>query len=221
MLIAAVGDIHCPRFLPDFQRFLNEIQKPDVFLLTGDIVNRGKSDEYPVVIDAIESVHGRIPIVACFGNEDYNQLYQEHPIIELVGKRVTFLDNSKISLTIRGSNIGIVGVSIIKEFVKDIDAIRAIFEERARMISRYLKELSKGSDNIIILSHYCPLEETESNNPKFSWWFEKALKDVRPSMILHGHIHNSAKNRVMVESTPVYNVALPSVGSITQLDLAE
>ena len=87
MRIAAVGDIHCPRFFPIFERSLREIEKPDVFLLAGDIVNRGKANEYPVVINAIDSVNGRVPIIACFGNED-NELYHEDEIIELVGNRV-------------------------------------------------------------------------------------------------------------------------------------
>ncbi|MHA1135960.1 MAG: metallophosphoesterase family protein [Candidatus Thorarchaeota archaeon] len=84
MRIAAVGDIHCPRFFPIFERFLREIKKPDVFLLAGDIVNRGKASGYLVVANAIDSAHGQVPIIACFGNED-NELYHEHQIIELVG----------------------------------------------------------------------------------------------------------------------------------------
>ncbi|MGY5859560.1 MAG: metallophosphoesterase [Candidatus Thorarchaeota archaeon] len=215
MRIAAVGDIHCPRFFPIFERSLREIEPPDVFLLAGDIVNRGKANEYPVVVNAIDSIHGQVPIIACFGNED-NELYHEQEIIELMGERVTFLDNSTVSLSIRGSTLGVVGVSIVSEKVKDVGTMRAIFEDRARMISDSLKELADVSDYTIILSHYSPLVETEI---AFSWWFSEAVKNIKPSLIIHGHIHNSTKNEVMVESTPVYNVALPAVGSITTLDL--
>ncbi|MGY5881171.1 MAG: metallophosphoesterase [Candidatus Thorarchaeota archaeon] len=215
MRIAAVGDIHCPRFFPIFDKSLRKIEKPDVFLLAGDIVNRGKANEYPVVVNAIDSVHGRVPIIACFGNED-NELYHEHQIIELVGDRVTFLDDATASLSIRGSTLGVVGVSIVNEKVKDVKRMQAIFEERARRISEFLKELNDVSDYTVILSHYSPLVETET---VFSWWFEKAVKDTRPSLIIHGHIHNSTKNRVVVESTPVYNVALPAAGSITEIIL--
>ena len=219
MRIAAVGDIHCPRFLPLFERSLRQIEKPDIFLLAGDIVNRGKADEYPVVLDTIDSIHGQVPIVACFGNEDYNELYHESQVLDLVGNRVTFLDESTLSFSIRGSTLGVVGVSIIKEKAKDIRAIRAIFEKRARRLSDMLQELVTDSDYTIILSHYSPLIESQSERQAFSWWFGKAVKDIRPSLILHGHIHNSTKNRVVVESTPVYNVALPAVGSITELSL--
>ena len=215
MRIAAVGDIHCPRFFPLFERSLLEIEKPDVFLFAGDIVNRGKANEYPVVVDAIDSVHGRVPIIACFGNED-NELYHEHQIIELIGDRVTFLDDATVSLSIRDSILGVVGVSIVKEKVKDVETMQAIFEGRARKISNFLHELTDVSDYTVVLSHYSPLVETET---VFSWWFEKAVKNIRPSLIIHGHVHNSSRNRVVVESTPVYNVALPAVGSITEIVL--
>jgi len=215
MRIAAVGDIHCPRFFHIFERSLQEIEKPDVFLLAGDIVNRGKASEYPVVANAIDSVHGQVPIIACFGNED-NELYHENQIIELVGDRVTFLDDATVTLSIGGTTLGVVGVSIVTEKVKDVETMQAIFEERASRISEFLEELTAVSDHTIVLSHYSPLVETENT---FSWWFEKGLKKNRPSLIVHGHIHNSTKNRVMVESTPVYNVALPAVGSITEIVL--
>ena len=219
MRIAAVGDIHCPRFLHVFERSLRQREKPDIFLLAGDIVNRGKIDEYPVVLDTIESVHGQVPIAACFGNEDYNELYPDSQVLDLVGDRVTFLDESAQSFSIKGSTLGVLGVSIINEKAKDIPTIRAIFEERARRLSELLQELVAVSDYTIILSHFSPLVESQSEKPAFSWWFGKIVIDARPSMIVHGHIHNSTKNRMMVESTPVYNVALPAVGSITTLDL--
>jgi predicted phosphodiesterase len=215
MRIAAVGDIHCPRFFPLFERSLQEIEKPDIFLFAGDIVNRGKANEYPVVVDAIDLVHGQVPIIACFGNED-NELYHEHQIIELIGDRVTFLDDSSVSLSISDSILGVVGVSIVKEKVKDVETMQIIFEDKARRISEFLQELTDVSDYTVVLSHYSPLVDTET---VFSWWFEKAAKKIRPSMIIHGHKHNSSKNRVVVESTPVYNVALPAVGSITEIVL--
>jgi len=216
MRIAAVGDIHCPRFLSIFEQSLREIEKPDVFLLAGDIVNRGKVDEYPFVVNSIDSVHERVPIIACFGNEDYSELYPKHHLEELVGDRVTLLDDSTVTLSIRGSTLGVVGVSIVNESVKDIETMETIFEERARRISEGLRKLTEIADYTVVLSHYSPLVEAEN---AFSWWYEKAVKNVMPSLIIHGHIHDSIKNRVVVESTPVYNVALPAVGSITEIIL--
>ena len=215
MRIAAVGDIHSPRFFPIFEKSLREIEKPDILLLAGDIVNRGNANEYPIVVNSIDSIHGQVPIIACFGNED-SELYHKQHIIELIGERVRFLDDAAVTLSIKDSTLGVVGVSIVTDRVKDIETMQAIFEERARRISESLRTLTLVSDHTIVLSHYSPLVESET---KFSWWFEKAVNDVRPSLIIHGHIHNSTKNRMMVDSTPVYNVALPAVGSITEIVL--
>lgn len=215
MRIAAVGDIHCPRFFSLFEKFLRKIEKPDVFLLAGDIVNRGKASEYPVVVNAIDSAHGQVPIVACFGNEDI-ELFQKHEINVLMDNRVVFLDDTTTSLSLNGSTLGILGVSIVSEKVKDMEAMQTIFEERIRRISEFLKELTEISEHTIFLTHYSPLVERET---KFSWWFKEAVKTNRPSLIVHGHLHNSFKTRLMVESTPIYNVALPAVGSITEIVL--
>ena len=216
MRIAAVADIHYPRFFPQFEKSLSQIDTPDVFLLAGDIVNRGKADGYPIVIDAIESIHGTVPVVACFGNEDYNMFHNEHQILELVGNRVIFLDNSTTSLSIDDSTLGFLGVSIVSERAKDVDEIRTLFEEQTKRISNLLTKLSTAANRIIALTHYSPLSETELT---FSWWFDEAVQEIKPSLVVHGHIHESTRNRVMVESTPVYNVALPAVGSITEIDI--
>ena len=176
MRIAAVGDIHCPRFLPIFERSLREIETPDVFLLAGDIVNRGKISEYPVVVNAIDSVHGHVPIIACFGNEDI-ELYTEDQIIELVGNRVKFADDLGVRpLSIRGSTLAVIGVSILNEKADDLETLKIIFADEVTRISRLLKNTSKGSGHSVILSHYSPLMESET---KFSWWFEEAMKETK------------------------------------------
>lgn len=216
MRIAAVADIHYPRFFSQFEESLRNLTKPDIFLLAGDIVNRGKSDGYAVVVDAIDSNFGNIPIVACFGNEDYNMFHNEQQIVESVGKRVTFLDNRSITISIKGTKIGIIGVSIIGERVKEVSAIRSVFEDLAQWISQSLEELMAIVSEVIILSHYSPLAENEAS---FSWWFWEAVKNYLPSTIVHGHIHDAIKNKVEVESTSVYNVALPATGSITEINL--
>lgn len=100
MRIAAVADVHSPRFFIEFTNSLTQCWKPDLFLLAGDIVNRGKADEYPRVVDAIERIHGEVPIIACFGNEEYLESRDE--IIALTGNRVIFLDESTTTLIIEG-----------------------------------------------------------------------------------------------------------------------
>ena len=216
MRIAAVADIHYPRFYSLFEKSLENLECPDIFLLAGDIVNRGKSEGYSIVVDAIDSFFGNVPIIACFGNEDYNMFHNENQILELVGKRVTFLDNSSVSLPIGDTAIGIIGISNITERVKDVSSIRAIFDEQSKWISRSIEELADNTTELVVLSHYSPLSENDST---FSWWFKEAIKNHKPSFIVHGHVHEPIENKIVVESTPVYNVALPAVGFITEINL--
>ncbi|MGY5865026.1 MAG: metallophosphoesterase [Candidatus Thorarchaeota archaeon] len=214
MKIAAVADIHSPKFFNEFEKSMRDIKSPDLFLLAGDIVNRGKADEYPLVVDAIERLHGDVPIVACFGNEEYTDSRDE--IVSLVGNRVSFLDESTTTLTITDSIIKIVGASVILDRSLEISDIRTFFEKRADRVSRLLHDAGTDSSDVILLMHYSPLEEKQQS---FSWWVSRAIEDVKPTLIVHGHIHDSKEKKVVIGPTSVYNVALPAVGSITELTL--
>ncbi len=150
MRIGAVADVHSPKFLNEFIHSLKQCRKLDLILLAGDIINRGSANEYHRVVAAIDRFHGAIPIIACFGNEEYNESRRE--IIALMEDRVTFLDESKISLSLAGSKIGIVGASVLLERTSSPhDDIRPAFEKRALRISQHLQMLEKNSDHTILL----------------------------------------------------------------------
>jgi Icc-related predicted phosphoesterase len=212
--IAAIADVHSPRYFVEFVTMLGTCPQPDLFLLAGDIVNRGAVEEYPIVVDAIERFHGDVPIVACFGNEEYVESRNE--IISLVGDRVTFLDASTATLNLAGNRVGVVGASAIQESSDDISDIRTFFENRANSISKLLRQARRESVRVILLMHYSPLEE---DTRSFSWWVSKAIKNVTPDLIVHGHVHTPSETEVLIGSTTVHNVALPAVGSITELFL--
>lgn len=217
-----MADVHSPRFLKEFTRSLKLCRTPDLFLLAGDIVNRGAAKEYPRVLEAIDRIHGDIPIVACFGNEEYPASRNE--ILSLVEDRVTFLDESSTSLIISGRKVGIVGASVLleqsqsaQEGINDQHSrIKHAFEKRALRISQHLQKLVNTVQHAILLLHYSPLSEESS---EFSWWISKALESVRPTLIVHGHVHTSTNHKVVIGAIPVYNVALPAVGRITELSL--
>ncbi|TET06917.1 MAG: metallophosphoesterase [Candidatus Thorarchaeota archaeon] len=157
MRIGAVADVHSPKFLNEFTSSLKQCRKLDLFLLAGDIINRGSANEYHRVVAAIDRFHGAIPIIACFGNEEYNESRRE--IIALMEDRVTFLDESKISLSFAGSKIGIAGASVLLESSESSpertrspdDDIRPAFEKRALRISQHLQMLTKSSDHTVLL----------------------------------------------------------------------
>jgi predicted MPP superfamily phosphohydrolase len=217
--IAAIADVHSPRFLNDFNIALSKCEKPDLFLFAGDMVNRGNAREYINVLNAVESqLSSDFPILACLGNED--PLDSRDELYHLTRGRLTFLNERSITLTLSGSRIAVVGVSAVSsEFFQtqlnpDVE-MRTIFEERALQISRLLQDASSSSDYVILLMHFNPL--LDDNPTEFSWWISKAVATALPNLIIHGHIHNATRIKVEIGPTTIRNVALPLLGSITEL----
>ncbi|MFX1481561.1 MAG: metallophosphoesterase [Promethearchaeota archaeon] len=229
--ILATADVHSPRFLDQFVRELNHQKPPDVFLLAGDMINRGSAEEYANVLDKIEEKLGEsFPIVACFGNEEYNEVRKE--IISTVGNRMIFLDEQSTIIETNGLKVGIVGTqgSLDKATSwqrRNIPRVKGVFERRARRAESLLKKVEKKADHKILLMHYSPCLETCEGEAEraFSWLgsrkFYKIIVKQQPDLVIHGHVHNSTRHEVMIGSTLVRNVSLPAVGSITRLILWE
>ena len=225
----AVADVHCPRFLPEFKESLTQLSAPDVFFFAGDMINRGNASEYVTVLDTIEEKLGTgFPIIACFGNEEYNEVRKE--ILSIVGDRMLFLDEKSTIISSKQSQIGIVGTqgSLDKATSwqrRNIPSVKGVFERRAQRAASLLKKMGKTIDRRILLMHYSPcLETCEGEDDRaFSWLgsrkFYRVVRDLCPDLVIHGHVHNSITHKAMVGSSLIHNVSLPAVGSITELDL--
>jgi len=219
--VAAVADVHSPRFLNEFKTALTRCETPNLFLFAGDMINRGKIDEYPKVLDILDSQLGSdFPVVACFGNEEPLSCQDELRL--MTQNRVTFLDEKAVTFNLSGSEISIVGISTTygppNESQSDTVAeIRVSFEERTERLSRLLQDVSETADCVVLLMHFNPLSET--NSSVFSWWVSRAIKKNPPGHIIHGHVHDSISNDVKIGSTIIRNVALPATSLITELNL--
>ena len=102
MKIAAVSDIHCPIFYDDFLHAMNNYDEdPDLFVLAGDMIDRGDVDEFKKVCNVL---FGRIncPIVAVFGNNEYSQVKQ---VLKNNFRSVNFLDDESKIFEINGEKI--------------------------------------------------------------------------------------------------------------------
>jgi len=229
--IHAVADVHSPKYLTEFKQSLNDLLPPDVFLFAGDMVSRGKADEYSAILDLIEGQFGgNIPIIGCFGNEEYNEVRKE--IIGLTGQRMVFLDEKSTIIELRGLQVGIVGTqgSLDKATSwqrRNIPSIKGVFERRAKRAASLLKKLDSKVDKSILLMHYSPCLETcvGEDFRAFSWLgsrkFYQVILDQNPDLVIHGHVHNSVNHKAMIGQTLVYNVSLPAVRSITEISLWE
>ncbi|MFX1417250.1 MAG: metallophosphoesterase [Promethearchaeota archaeon] len=229
MRILAVADVHSPRFLDEFTEGLNGTSKPDVFLMAGDMIHRGKAEEIEGVLNAIDARFGAdFPIVACFGNEEYSEIRKS--LISIAGDRIEFLDERSSIIEADGMKVGIVGTqgSLDKATNwqrRHIPSIKRIFQRRAARASSLLKNVRRKADRTILLMHYSPCLETcvGEETKAFAWLgsrkFYKVVQKQQPDLVVHGHVHNSSTHEARIGLSLVRNVAFPAVGSVTELEL--
>jgi Icc-related predicted phosphoesterase len=223
MLIAATGDVHSPRYYEDFVRAVDNLSiKPDLFLIVGDMIERGDLKEYEKVNNVL---FGRItcPIVACFGNNEYQELREK---IKASYKEIKFLDDESVVLKIKDFSVGIVGTtgSLDSPTIwqkKNVPNIEKIYEERVNFVDRHLQRIS--ADFKILLIHYSPTYKTlEGENPHFyqnlgSQKYEKVIIERRPNLVIHGHSHKGRK-QAWIDTVPIFNVAFPLHKEIVVID---
>ncbi len=224
MLIAATSDIHGPNYFRDFITALDGMKaKPDVFLLAGDIIERGMSywwDKIHAVL--VEKV--KCHIMACFGNNEF--IPDQRVKISRMFGDVKFLDDDAHILEVRKRTIGIVGtIGSLDEPTRwqkeHISGIEKVYEERVSTVEKFLGRMT--TDVRIVLMHYAPTYKTlegeyQSSFPGMgSSRYESMLEKTRPTLVIHGHSHGGTKF-AMVGSVPVFNVALPLNKEIVVID---
>ena len=223
--LAAVADVHSPKFLNEFREALSLVESPDIILLAGDMINFGRASQYSNIAQAIDSsVPADVPIIACFGNEEFEDARQE--ILSLTEGRMTFLDGESTVLEIAESKIGIVGATApvdIRGGRREPSNIglREFYESRAELLGNLVKRTASEVDYTILLMHYSPLTERMNDNDisEYSWWISKTIEDVQPDIVIHGHLHMSDRLETTIGKTRIINVAFPAVGKITEIVL--
>lgn len=225
MLIAATSDIHSPKFYEDFVRAIDRMQtKPDLFLLAGDMIERGSPpEEYERVYNAL---FGKItcPIIACFGNNEFipdirSQLRQKM-------KDIRFLDDESLTIKFDITSAGIVGTiggldTPTNWQRNNIPDIEKVYERRMNAVERHLHNMLTRLK--IVVMHYAPTYKTlVGENPSFygglgSRMYEGMLMREKPSLVIHGHSHKGSKS-AYIDTIPVFNVAFPVNRDIVVID---
>lgn len=223
MLIAATGDVHSPRYYGEFVSAVERLQiKPDLFLIVGDMVHRGEISEYEKVYNVL---FGKItcPIVACFGNNEFQQLREE---LKQKYKDVRFLDDQSIILTIGTASVGIFGTTGSLDTPTpwqkaNVPNIEKIYQSRYELADKHLQRMLTQFK--ILLMHYSPTYKSlAGENPRFfssmgSQIYENILNARKPSLVLHGHSHRGTR-MVWIDTVPVFNVSLPLNREIVVID---
>jgi Icc-related predicted phosphoesterase len=223
--VAAVADVHSPKYLEEFRKALAQVEKPSVLLLAGDMVNFGRAVEYRNIINAIDSILGNdVPVMACFGNEEFRE--SRNDILELTQDRIRFLDGESFTIKIGEVAVGIVGAPAPTDIIDasksfDHQDIRNIFESRANHLSIMVEDVSSKVDRTVLLMHYSPLSEraNEVDESEYSWWISKAVKEAHPDLVIHGHAHGSKHVLTKIGETRIFNVAFPASRKVTEIIL--
>ncbi|MDI6826578.1 MAG: metallophosphoesterase [Candidatus Aenigmarchaeota archaeon] len=224
MLIAAVSDIHSPRFFDQYVKAVEDLQeKPDLFLLSGDIIYHGRVEEYQ---KAYNVLFGKItcPIIACFGNEEHGQ--ETKMLIENQNPDIKFLDDESLVLEIGSKSVGIVGSigSLDRPTFwqrNNIPGIYEIYKNRVETVEKLLADLK--TDMKILLIHYAPTYKImEGENPQAypelgSRAYERVIIEQKPNLVITGHSHKGRKE-AWVDTVPVFNVAFPLNRQIVVID---
>lgn len=223
MIIAAVSDIHSPKFYEPFVQALDNFTiKPDLFLMAGDMVHRGSIEDYDKIYNAL---FGKIncPIVACFGNTEFEQTREE---VRQKYREIRFLDDQSTTLEIGKKTVGIFGTtgSLAKPTawqLANIPNIERTFQQRIEITDKHLEKLNVNFR--ILLMHYSPTYKTlEGENPNFyaslgSNVYENVIIKRRPTLVIHGHSHKGTR-MAWIDSVPVVNVSFPVNQGIVVID---
>jgi len=226
--LLAVADIHAPKYLELFSKSVSSLStRPDLVLLAGDVIYKGRAEEVLKVVDVLTKKFKDVRIIACFGNEEYDQV--KGKLKELTKGVVEWLDDEAIELELKGKVLGIVGTRGSLDRPTrwqraHVPNIEQIYKSRVDVVKEKLLSLS-SCDYKILLTHYAPTHKTLVGEPKGIWpelgckAFEQVISETKPTLVVHGHAHNSKVNEAWIGSTLVVNVSLPSRKGVCFLEV--
>jgi Icc-related predicted phosphoesterase len=222
--VAAVGDLHCGRtsqgaFQPLFTRMT---ESADVVVMCGDLTDYGLPDEARVLAREVGSAL-KLPVVAVFGNHDYESGHADEVRAILADAGVRVLDGDGIE--IRG--VGFAGVKgfaggfgdqalqswgepVLKLFVHEA-------VEEALKLETALARLR--TPRRIALLHYAPIRGTVETEPAEILPFlgssrlEEPINRYNATLVVHGHAHHGVPEGRTTTGVPVFNVSLPVLRS--------
>lgn len=216
--IAATSDIHWPQYQGLFIKSLRQLQsKLDLFLLAGDLVNRGNLRSFQPILNKLNKAKLDCPIVACFGNDEYDSIQET---LRTQGEgTITFLDDELMTLTIRGKKVSIVGSRGVLDHPtfwqsRNITGIQEIYTERVNTLDSLLEEAKRISSFTILLTHYTSTFATLKGELQRDYAqmgsqrVEELLKRHSPNLAIHGHAHRGLR-KTQLNKVRIYNVALP------------
>lgn len=217
--IAAVGDIHCTKTSQGALEplFSEASEQADVLLLCGDLTDYGLPEEAHVLVKELAAA--KIPVLAVFGNHDYESGKQAEIEQILSDAGVTILDGTACEV----EGIGFAGV---KGFAGGFgskalgawgeDAIKSFVHEAVNEALKLESALARlQTQERIAVLHYSPIQETVEGEPPEIFPFlgssrlEDAINRYSVTAAFHGHAHKGRLQGLSSNNIPVYNVSMP------------
>lgn len=197
---------------------------PALFLLAGDLVNRGNADAMRPLTEQLVELN--CPIFAVFGNEEYDTIKDE--LRSITEGTITFLDEEMTVISINGQRVAIIGTRGVLDQPtfwqsRYVKGIRDRYTRRLKKLNTLLAKASSEAEHTILMSHYAPTFVTLGGEmrralPQMgSRRVEQLLKQHNPTLAIHGHAHEGLKQG-LVGTTPIFNVAMPLHNRIVLID---
>jgi Icc-related predicted phosphoesterase len=224
--IAAMGDLHVHQNSGDglqsvFEKISNNA---DVLALCGDLTHLGLPVEAERLANDLRSC--RVPVVAVFGNHDYQSGQVEEVRKVLTSAKVTILDETE---TFEMNGVGFAGV---KGFCGGFDRhmLTPFGEESIKhWVTESVNESLKlevalnnlRTEKTVVVLHYAPISGTVIGEPPEIFPFlgssrlAETIDHFDVDVVFHGHAHHGTHEGKTMKGTPVYNCCMQLVSKIT------
>ncbi|HEY8399637.1 MAG TPA: metallophosphoesterase [Cytophagaceae bacterium] len=220
--IGAVGDIHVHETDEGkWKEYFKLVStKADILIIAGDLTDTGHLVEAEVLANELK--HCTIPVVAVFGNHDYERGNQRTIKKMLEKEHVHVLDGESVVL----NNLGFAGVKgfgggfdkyMLSMFGEDM--LKSFVHEavnEALKLDRALTHLEgdeSGNLKKIVITHYAPIQSTVHGEPEQIFPFLGSSRLVEPInrrqvvAAFHGHAHKGQLEGATSSGVKVFNVA--------------
>lgn len=218
--VAAVADVHIGEADAGLYRdlFAAANDEADVLVLCGDLTRRGLAAEFKLVVAELTDV--KIPIIAVFGNHDYEAGEITDGGALLRGRGVHLLAGDAFQLN---DSVGFAGVKgymggfgrgTLTSFGEpETKAFVGCAIEESQKLEMALRRLSTPIK--IVVLHYAPVMGTVQGEPEFIYPYlgtdrlAEAIDRYGASAVFHGHAHSGTFHGETPAGIPVFNVSLP------------
>ena len=168
--IVELADLHNSEFGKNNSKLIEKIEAlhPDLIFYAGDMMNKGKDNDYSVLFDLSDKLCEIAPIYACYGNNELDQqLFIDKTFKEqLISHHVNLISNEATDVTVGHTVIQLIAVS------DNVDQ----FDVETNNAKKFLENLEPTNNLRICLTHYPEL-------------FKEKLLNRNIDIAFAGHTH--------------------------------